>query len=182
MGRMKLLMVIAALLPIAALFHAQLAVAGQGTAAAKADAVLNADQVGSKLFPDKVFFGGQVATVQARNTGGIHFGDGAYALAALVDSSGYSTDLRQKYQGYLLTQVTLEIQGQKLPAGAYGFGFLSGGKFVVMDLGARDLFQANSSQDAELKRPVPLQMTATSTVGKFRLYTGRDFIELQRAK
>lgn len=177
----KALVLILAAVAVVALFHAQLAVAGQGSAA-KADAVLNADQVGTKLFPEKVFFGGQVATVQLRNAGGIHFSDNSYALAALVDSSGYSSDLREKYQGYLLTEAALEIQGKKLPAGAYGFGFMKDGKFVVMDLGAREVFQANSSKDAELKRPVPLQVTSTSAAGKYRLYAGRDFIELQHAK
>jgi hypothetical protein len=117
-----------------------------------------------------------------RNAGGVRFSDGAYALAALVDSSGYSTDLRQKYQGYLLSQTALEIQGHKLAPGAYGFGFPGGAKFLVMDLGAHDVFQANSSRDADIKRPVPLQVSATSTAGAYRLYAGRDYIEFKRTQ
>jgi len=41
----------------------------------------------------------------------------------MVDSSGYSTGLKEKYQAYLLNEVTLEIAGQTLKPGAYGFGF-----------------------------------------------------------
>jgi len=181
MDRRKLLIAIAALLPMAALLQIHSAAAGRLSPQAKSETVLKAEDVGPKLFPDKVFFGGQVATVQLRNAGGVHFSDGAYTLAALVDGSGYSTELRQKYQGYLLTEVAVEIQGHKLPAGAYGFGFLNGGKFVVMDVGAHDMFQGNSSQEAELKRPLPLQVTGTSAAGKYRLYAGRDFVEFNRS-
>ncbi len=182
MDRMKSLIAIAILLPIAALLHIQLAGATRLSPEAKSETVLKPDDVGPKLFPDKVFFRGQVATAQLRNAGGIHFSDDLYTLAALVDNSGYSTEIRQKYQGYLLSEVALEIQGHTLPAGAYGVGFLNGGKFVVMDLGAHDLIQVDASRDAEIKRPVPLQVTGTSTAAKYRLYFGRDFVELNRAQ
>jgi hypothetical protein len=141
---------------------------------------LKASEITPKVLPDKVFFRGQVASVQARNSGGIHFADDAYVLAALVDSSGYSSDIRQKYQGYLMTEVPLELAGQKLPAGAYGFGFVAG-KFIVMDLGAHDVLSAPAAKDADLKRPIPLQIVATSP-GKYRLYGGREYIDLSRAQ
>ena len=182
MDRMKLLIAIAILLPMAALLHIQLAAASRLSPGVKSDTVLKADDVGPKLFPDKVFFRGQVVSSQLHNGGGILFSDDSYTLAALVDNSGYSTEIRQKYQGYLLSEVTLEIQGHTLPAGAYGVGFLNGGKFVVMDLGAHDVIQVDSSRDVEIKRPVPLQVTGTSTAGKYRLYFGRDFVELNRAQ
>jgi hypothetical protein len=117
-----------------------------------------------------------------RNTGGIHFADDFYVLAGLVDNSGYSTSIRQKYQAYLITEVSLLFAGQTLKPGAYGVGFIEGGKFVVLDLAANDLFQAASQKDTEMKRPVPLQITAGAEDGKYRLYAGRDFVEFSRAK
>ena len=147
---------------------------------AGSDTALKATDITSKIFPDQVFFRGQVAPVQMRNTGGIHFSDDAYVLTGLVDSSGYSSDIRQKYQGYLITEVALEMGGQKLAPGAYGFGFVAGNKLVVMDLGAHDVFQASSAKDAEMKRPVPLQVV--SAEGTYRLYAGRDYVEITRAK
>jgi hypothetical protein len=146
------------------------------------ETVLPAAEVGDKLFPDKVFFRGQSATVQGRNSGGLRYEDGFLVLAALVDSSGYATGLKEKYQGYLLTEVPLEIAGQTLRPGAYGFGFIEGGKFVVMDLGANDVIQAACAKDADLKRPVPLQIVAASDAGKYRLYKGRNYLEFRRAK
>ncbi len=155
--------------------------AGTANPASDKDSVLKAVDISPKIFPEHVFFRGQVAPAQMRNTGGVHFADDLYVLAGLVDSSGYSTSIREKYQGYLLNEVTLEIGGQTLKPGAYGFGFLTGGKFVVMDLAANDLVQVASQRDAEMKRPIPLQVAASSTAGSYRLYVGRDFIEFRRA-
>ncbi|HET8921680.1 MAG TPA: hypothetical protein VFN26_01645 [Candidatus Acidoferrum sp.] len=161
--------------------HFNIASAGYPPAEGK-ETILKAADITPKLFPERVYFRGQTASAQLRNTGGVHFADDLYVLAGLVDSSGYSTAIREKYQAYLLNEVTLEIDGQLLKPGAYGVGFLNGGKFVVMDLGANDVLQVASQRDAEIKRPVPLQVLASSTAGSYRLYAGRDFVEFRRAK
>lgn len=151
-----------------------------GGAPAGQDTVLKAADITPKLFPEQVFFRGKVAPAQLRNTGGVHFADDLYVLAGLVDNSGYSTAIKEKYQAYLLSEVTLEIGGQTVKPGAYGFGFVSG-KFILMDLAANNLIEVAGQHDAEMKRPVPLQVVASSTVGSYRLYVGRDFIEFGRA-
>jgi hypothetical protein len=144
------------------------------------DTILKAADITPKLFPEHVFFRGQVAPAQLRNTGGVHFADDLYVLAGLVDSSGYSTAIKEKYQAYLLSEVTLDVGGQTLKPGAYGFGFV-GGKFILMDLAANNLIESAGQRDAEMKRPVPLQIVASSTAGSYRLYVGRDYIEFHRA-
>ena len=145
------------------------------------DVVLKAADITPKIFPERVFFRGQAAPAQLRNAGGVHFADDFYVLASLVDSSGYSTAIKEKYQGYLLNEVTLEVAGQTLKPGAYGFGFLSGGKVVVMDLGANDVLQGASQNDAEMKRPMPLQVVASASAGSYRLYAGREYVEFRRS-
>src|SRR5438876_8027685 len=100
------------------------------------DTVLKASDIKPKLFPESVFFRGQTAPAQMRNTGGIHFSDDLYVLAGLVDNSGYSTGICEKYQAYLITEVTLQFGAQTLKAGAYGVGFIGGGKVVVVALAA----------------------------------------------
>ena len=146
------------------------------------EGLLTAADVGNKLLPEKVFFRGQIAPVQARNTGGVRYADGFLVFAGLVDNSGYSTAIREKYQAYLINEVPVELGGQTLKPGAYGIGFLEGNKFVVMDIGANDVLQAASVKDAEMKRPVPLQFMAGSGAGNYRLYHGRDYVEFHRAK
>jgi hypothetical protein len=130
----------------------------------------------AKLMPETVFFRGQVAGVQGRNSGGLKLTDGMLVLCALVDTSGYSTAVQQKYQAYFITEVPLDIGGQTLKPGAYGVGFIQGNKFLVMDVGAHDLFTVGSSHDAELKRPTPLQVLAESAPNKFRLYINRNYV------
>jgi hypothetical protein len=149
---------------------------------ATTEGVLKAADVGAKLFPDKVYFRGQVGTAQMRNAGGVRYTDGFLVLAALVDTSGYGSGIKEKYQAYLITDVAIEIGGQTLKPGAYGCGFIDNNKFAVMDLGANDLFQVTSTKDAEIKRPIPLQFVAASESGKYRLYHGRDFVEFRRVK
>jgi hypothetical protein len=171
---------LAVLLLTSSIRHLPTAMAGSPPAEGK-ETVLKAADITPKVFPERVFFRGQSAPVQFRNTGGVHFADDLYVLAGMVDSSGYSTAIKEKYQAYLLNEVTLEISGQTLKPGAYGIGFLNGGKFVVMDLGANDVLQAASQHDAEMKRPVPLQVVASATEGTYRLYAGRDYVEFRRA-
>jgi hypothetical protein len=156
--------------------------AGADNPDAGKESVLRAADITPKLFPEHVFFRGKVAPAQLRNTGGVHFADDLYVLAGLVDSSGYSTAIKEKYQAYLLNEVTLEIGGQTLKPGAYGFGFLAGSKFVLMDLAANNLGEAAGQRDAEMKRPVPLQVVASSSTGSYRLYVGRDYIEFRRSR
>ncbi len=168
----------AMLVAASAMAHPQ----GAATAPAAKEGILTAADVGNKLLPEKVFFRGQIAPVQARNSGGVRYADGFLVFAGLVDSSGYSTGIRERYQGYLISEVPIEIGGQSIKPGAYGFGFLEGNKFVVMDLGANDVLVVGSTKDTEMKRPVPLQFTATLSAGSYRLYHGRDYVEFHRAK
>lgn len=131
-----------------------------------------------KLLPDKVYYKGQSATVQLRNSGGVKFADGYYVLSTLVDTSGYSSDVQAKYQAYFIAEVPLKIGGQDLPAGVYGVGFV-GGKFLVTDVGAHDVLSVPAAQDTEIKRPTPLQVTADPG-GGYRLYCGRSYVKFER--
>lgn len=132
-----------------------------------------------KLLPSAVYYKGQSATTQLRNSGGVKFSDGYYVLSTLVDTSGYSSDVAAKYQAYFITEVPLKIGGQDLPAGIYGVGFIGNDKFVVTDVGAHDLLTVNSADDPGMKRPTPLQVT-TDASGGFRLYAGRRYVIFNR--
>jgi len=151
---------------------------GQPAPSVSGDTILRATEA-AKLLPPSVFFRGQSAPLQARNSGGIKFSDDMLLLAALVDNSGYSTAVQQKYQAYFITETPIDINGHLLPPGAYGVGFVQG-HFSVMDIGNHDLFSVTSTHDAELKRPTPLQVLADGTPGKYRLYEGRDYVVISR--
>ena len=142
--------------------------------AAQSDSVLKAAEV-QKLLPDSVWYKGQSAPAQKRNSGGVKFGDGSFVLATLVDNSGYASDVAAKYQAYFVVETSIKIGGQTLAPGVYGAGFITGDKFVVTDVGGHDVLTASSSSDEEMKRPTPLQVT-TDAGGGFRLYAGRKYV------
>ena len=75
--------------------------------------VLSADEV-RKVVPATYFFRGQSASVQLRNSAGFSVPDGKLVLAGLVDTSGYASDVQAKYQGFLITEVKLNIEGTEL--------------------------------------------------------------------
>jgi hypothetical protein len=133
----------------------------------------------AKIFPATVFYRGQSATTQLRNSGGVKFADGFFVLTSLVDTSGYSTGVAAKYQAYFITEVPIRSGGQRLAPGAYGVGFVAGHKFIVTDLGAHDLFTATSSTDGDLKRPMPLEVLPDPARG-YRLYAGREYVVFER--
>lgn len=145
-----------------------------------ADTVLHAADA-AKTLPTSVFYRGQTAPVQSRNSGGVHYGDGMLVLVTNVDNSGYSSGVQQKFQSYLLTEVPLDIDGKHLPAGSYGLGVVSGEIFVT-DIGAHDVMKAKASNDANLKRPTPLQVMADKDANHYRIYFGRDYFVFSRAK
>ena len=139
----------------------------------------------AKILPGSVFFRGQSATTQERNSGGVRYADGYFTFAALVDNSGYSTGIQEKYQAYFITEVPITIGGHALAPGAYGAGIIknaNGLHFVVLDIGAHDLFTTAATDDAKLHRPTPLQVMQSDAPGKFRLYFGRNYVEFERAK
>lgn len=131
----------------------------------------------AKFLPATVFFRGQSAAIQSRNSGGVQFAKDALLLVALVDTAGYSSSVQEKYQAYLITEASIDIEGHTLSPGAYGCGFITGSSFVVMDIGGHDLFSAPAAKDATLRRPTPLQILPAPGGTGYRLYVGRDFID-----
>jgi len=138
--------------------------------------ILGAEDV-KRVVPPSYFFRGQSASVQLRNSAGFRTSDGKLVLAGLVDTSGYATDVAEKYQGFLITEVKLTIEGSELLPGEYGFGFSKQGKFTVMDVGNNDLFSVSSHLDESLHRPVPLKIVADQ--GSYRLYAGKKWVSLK---
>ena len=145
-------------------------------AADPAPGLLSVEDI-KRVVPPSYFFRGQSAPVQIRNSAGFRTADGKLVLAGLVDTSGYSSDVAEKYQGFLIAEVKLNIEGTELAPGQYGFGFSKEGKFLVMDVGANDLFSLDSHLDDKLRRPVPLTIVADQ--GSYRFYAGKKWVSLK---
>ena len=146
-----------------------------GLAQKTAQHLLTAEELKS-MVPAEFFFRGQKAPTQLRNATGFQMADGKVTLAALVDVSGYSTSIQQKYQGLLITESKLNIGGSELPPGEYGFGFAAD-KFVVLNVASEDTVRAPYRTDAALKRPVPLKLVEDGD--GYKLYAGKKWVPVK---
>ena len=142
---------------------------------APAKGVLPAAEL-KQLIPRDFFFAGKTAALQLRNSAGVRFPSGKLLLAALVDTAGYSSAIEEKYQGLLITETSLRIEGAALKPGVYGFGF-SKGKFIVMDVAANDELSVAAQTDDKVKPVMPLKMVEQG--GGYRLYAGKSFVTVK---
>jgi hypothetical protein len=127
----------------------------------------------TRVVPPGFYFKGLSAPTQTRNSAAARLGDNRYVVAGLVDTSGYAADVRAKYEGFLITDSAISINGSELGTGAYGFGFSKDGKLNILDLAGNEILSVATTKDNALKRPRPLTMTK-STEG-VRLYSGKDY-------
>jgi len=128
----------------------------------------------TRLVPTSYYFKGQSAPTQIRNTSAAKLGPERFVIVGLVDTSGYSAEVRAKYEGFFITDSPIKVNGQSLPTGAYGFGFTNDGKMNVMDIAGNDVLSVSSTTDKALRRPRPLMMTASEE--GIRFYTRRDYV------
>jgi hypothetical protein len=128
----------------------------------------------TRVVPTTFYFQGQSAPTQMRNAAAARFGKDRYVIVGMVDTSGYSAEIRARYQGFFITDSELSVGGETLPTGAYGFGFTNDGKFNILDLGGKQLLSVAATNDKALRRPRPLTMTMDGS--NVRFYVGRDYV------
>src|SRR5437762_2770787 len=128
----------------------------------------------SRVVPPGFYFQGLSAPTQMRNAAAARFGDKRYVIAGLVDTSGYAADVRAKYEGFLITDSPVSINGNDLSTGAYGFGFSNDGKMQILDLAGNQILSLATTKDTALQRPRPLMMTKSGD--GVRLYSGKDYV------
>jgi len=158
------------------LFIVVLTLVGCALAQQASKHILSSDEL-KKAVPTEYFFRGQKAPVQLRNAVGFQLADGKMMLASLVDASGYSTAIQQKYQGLLITETKLNVGGSSLPPGQYGFGFAADNKFMVMDVANNDALSASYQTDQALQHAVPLKLVEDG--GGYKLYAGKKWIAIK---
>ena len=145
-----------------------------GSAAAQQGATILTGAELTRVVPTSFYFQGLSAPTQMRNAAAARFGTDRYVISGLVDTSGYSSEVRAKYVGFLITDSAITLNGESLPSGAYGFGFATEGKMTVMDLGGKDVLSVPITNDKDLKRPRPLMMAADKS--GVRLYNGKNYV------
>ncbi len=145
------------------------------TLGAQQAAVLGPDELG-KLVPGNFYFEGQLAPTQMRNAAAVSLAPKRHVIAALVDTSGYASNIRSKFEGFLITDVPVTIGGTQVKPGAYGFGFTEQPMMNIMDVAGDRLYSIKATKDEKLQSPRPLAIVQS---GKdLRLYRGRNYVVL----
>ena len=139
----------------------QMAAAPQ--ASTTATGLLSAAEL-DRLLPATVFFSGQSAPLQLRNSAAFRTPAGRMVWAGLVDTSGYSTGVREKYQFYFVTEVPLTVGTLSIQPGIYGGGYLADNNFVLLNVASSEIGRTTVREDKELRRPRPLQMLPENRV------------------
>lgn len=122
---------------------------------------------------------GNSIPTQKRNTVVLKGADGKRMVFGLLDTSGYSAEIQQKYAGMMIVERKTTIGGAAVGTGAYGFGLQKGspaegpGKLMVYDVAGAKVGEAVAQWDSALAQPVPLQ------VRDGRLYVGRHWVEIK---
>jgi len=148
------------------------------TAYAQAPVLVSADKL-EKVVPSSFYFEGQVAPTQMRNGAAVRFGESQNLIAALVDTSGYASNIRSKYEGFIISDVSVKVGAENLSAGAYGFGFTEDGKMNIFDIGGKKLITTAASKDDKLQSPRPLMISIVQG-NRIRLYRGKSYVEIAR--
>jgi hypothetical protein len=151
-----------------------LTLSAMAQAAPSAPTVVSAADL-KKVVPEAYFFRGMSATTQLRNSAAIHYPDDFYVLMGLVDTSGYSSDVRAKYNGFFITEKKLRFDGgAMLPPGQYGMGYTPEGKFHILNVAGDEVLVADIMVDDKLARPQPLKVVMDGANAK--LYLGKKYV------
>lgn len=134
--------------------------------------------------PKDFYLEGNAIPTEKRNTVLLKTAAGSRALFGLIDTTGYSSQIKKKYIGMLITEGELSINGQKVGVGSYGFGLdkpaagSSGdGKLMVYNQAGAQVAECAARKDAQLKQPRPLQVVAAADGA--RLYIERYWVEIK---
>jgi hypothetical protein len=111
---------------------------------------------------------------------------GGRVIAGLLDTSGYSSQVQEKYLGMLISEGNLEVCGHEVGTGSYGFGLAKApgaaqekaSKFMLYNQAGKKVVECTADWDAKLKSPRPLQVVVTGG-GTARLYVSRSWVELK---
>ena len=145
-------------------------------------------QVSGKDFdsavPRDFYLEGNAIPTEKRNAVLLKSPAGARLLFALIDTTGYSSQIREKYIGMMIAEGAVSVCGVHLGVGSYGFGLdapapgrSEGARFLLYNQAGEKVGDCSAEKDARIKQPRPLQVVP----GKgepARLYLGRYRVDL----
>jgi len=138
-----------------------------------------------KALPKDFYLEGNAIPTQERNAALMKTPAGARALVALIDTTGYSSQIQQKYEGMLITEERISICGYLVSVGSYGFGLArptppseADAMFLLYDQAGGKVAECVATRDSKVEQPVPLKVVVGEGATA-RLYLTRYWLELK---
>jgi hypothetical protein len=135
--------------------------------------------------PNDFYLEGNRIPVEHRNAVLLKTPGGARLVLALIDTSGYSAQIKQKYSGMVITEGPVSVCSVPLNVGSYGFGLdkpattsSEDAKFHLYNQAGERVGDCAAKKDSAVKQPKPLNAVLSKEAGA-RLYLGRYFLELK---
>jgi len=132
--------------------------------------------------PKDFYLEGNAIPTEKRNAVLLKTKEGKRVVLALIDTTGYSSQIRQKYIGMVIAEGTFSVCGQQVTVGSYGFGLDkpappsdADATFHLYNQAGDKLFDCAAKKDTAAKQAVPLQVTTT---GGAKLMLGKYWLDL----
>ena len=146
-------------------------------------------QISGKAFesaiPNDFYLEGNRIPVEKRNAALLKTPAGARLVLALIDTTGYSSQVKQKYIGMVITEGQVSMCSVPLSVGSYGFGLekpapigTEDAKFFLYNQAGEKIGECAAKKDSAVKQPKPLNIVLNKQAGA-RLYLSRYFLDLK---
>lgn len=135
--------------------------------------------------PKEFYLEGNAIPTEKRNAAMLKTAEGARVLFALLDTTGYSSRIKQKYTGMVISEGKLSVCGISVGVGSYGFGLdmpeapsEAEAKFMLYNQAGQQVGGCGAKKDAKIKLPRPLSVVVAQGEPA-RLYLGRYALPLR---
>jgi hypothetical protein len=135
--------------------------------------------------PKDFYLEGNAIPTQMRNAALLKTPAGARVLFALIDTTGYSSQIKQKYIGMVISEGKISVCGISVGVGSYGFGLdkppatsNADAKFFLYNQAGQKVGECAAKKDNTIKQPNPLSMDVTKGAPA-RLLLGKYALEVK---
>ena len=136
-----------------------------------------------KALPRSFYLEGNAIPIERYHAVLLQKGPRQQVLIGLLATSGYSSDIRQKYIGMLITEAPVWLGAIHLGVGSYGFGLSKAPGashaliFHVYNQAGQSQGTAKAVWDAAMRHPTPLRVLVQGT--KVFIFMGRHKLVLK---
>lgn len=143
-------------------------------------------QAFNKILPKDFVLEANAIPTQKRNSALVITPSGSRLVVGLLDTSGYSSQVQEKYLGMLITEGSVDVCDSSVAIGSYGFGLAKppgasegqASKFILYNQDGQKVTECSAAWDVKIEHPRPLQVVVEGG-STARLYLGRNWIELK---